>query len=109
MHNTAKEEVHQRKSGQPSGLQMGEKAFYLCFIFGMGSGESARLFVNWLCIDELIYFQVRTKITITAIVIFLSGKNDPHRGSGMLSPVNASNLLLRANSSPASFLVGIID
>lgn len=55
-----------------SGLQLGEKAFNLCFVFGMGSDTSARLFVNWFCVDDLIYFQMRRKITITAIVILFS-------------------------------------
>lgn len=64
-----KTKVHYRRVGSSVDC-MCEKTHFACFIFGMGSDNSAQLFVNY--VDDLIDCQVGTKITITAVVIFAS-------------------------------------
>lgn len=105
-HNTTKKQSSLQKSGQLSGLQMGEKAFYLCFMSGMGSGSGAMLFVRYVLVTSVIFKQGEE----SSLLLWWSF---PHlqRWSAheiwVLSAVNSFSILVTANSCDSYFVVSI--
>lgn len=111
-HSTARKQSSLLKSGQLSGLQMGEKAFYLCFTSGLGSGSNTGSAACKVYVGNVSDFQAERRISILTVVIFSSLAKmiifvALTAEIWVLSAVNSFSILVTAKSCDSGFVVSI--